>query len=77
LDLHYNRDIDNSFLKKFTLYFDVKNIFNRTYISSISVVSDSLIAGTPLQNPAAVLASSSSIIPGSPRAFYVGMKLKF
>ena len=77
LDIHYNRDIENSYLKKFTLYFDVKNIFNRTYISSISVVSDSLIAGTPLQNPAAVLASSASIIPGAPRAFYVGMKMKF
>ncbi len=77
LDLHYTSDIDNSFLKKFTLYFDVKNIFNRTYISSISVVTDSLIAGKLIQNPGAVLASSASIIPGSPRAFYVGVKMKF
>ncbi len=30
-DIHYTRDIEDSFIKKFTVYFDVKNIFDRTY----------------------------------------------
>ncbi len=78
LDLHYNRDIENSFLKKFSIYFGVKNVFDHTYISSVTVITDSLVsAKNVLQNPAAVLAGSASVIPGSPRAFTVGMKLKF
>ena len=79
-DIHYTRDIEDSFIKKFTVYFDVKNIFDRTYMSSITVVANSFITHTWLQNPAAVLANSGTgdaVIPGSPRALYVGVKLKF
>ena len=41
-DIHYTRDIEDSFIKKFTVYFDVKNIFDRTYMSSITVVANSV-----------------------------------
>lgn len=76
-DIHYSRDIENSFLKKFSIYFNVKNIFDRTYIASIANISDTLITGTPIQNPAAVLASSVGAIPGAPRSLNVGVRFKF
>jgi len=77
LDIHYNHDIENSYLKKFTIYFDVKNIFNRTYFASGAVISDSILTGTLLQAPSVNLLSQLTDIPGSPRAFSVGMKFKF
>jgi iron complex outermembrane recepter protein len=40
VDLHYNRDIEDSWLKKFTIHLDVKNIFDRTYISSVTIIPD-------------------------------------
>jgi hypothetical protein len=49
-------------------------------MSSITVVADSFVTHTWLQNPAAVLANSGTgdaVIPGSPRALYVGVKFKF
>jgi iron complex outermembrane receptor protein len=81
LDLHYDRDIENSYLKKFSIYFDVKNLFDRTYVASNAVATDALVnARLPVQMNAAQLAGSGnsfSVIPGAPRAFYVGMKFKF
>jgi iron complex outermembrane receptor protein len=76
-DIHYSREIENSYLKKVTVYFSVRNIFNTTYISSIANISDSLIAGTLIQAPAATLASSVSAVAGAPRTLTVGVKLKF
>jgi iron complex outermembrane recepter protein len=77
-DIHYTRDLDNGEIKKFTIYFGVKNIFDRTYISSFPVVTDALFgAKNLLQQPAAALSNSANVIPGSPRAFYVGARVKF
>jgi iron complex outermembrane receptor protein len=64
-------------MKKVTVYFAVRNIFNTTYISSIANINDTLIAGTLIQAPAATLASSVSAVPGAPRSLTVGVKLKF
>jgi iron complex outermembrane receptor protein len=78
LGLHYNRDIENSYIKKVTVYFDVKNVFDRTYFATNAGITDSLVnAQLPLQQNAAQLSNSISVLPGNPRAFYVGMKLKF
>lgn len=77
LDLHYNREIENSFFKKIGVYFQVKNLFDRTYFTSAAVVSDSLISGTIVQQPSSVLSNSISVIPATPRAFVGGVRLKF
>jgi hypothetical protein len=40
------------------------------------VINDLLVNGKlPLQQNAAMLGGDISIVPGSPRAFYVGMKM--
>jgi len=76
--LHYTRDIENSFVKKVTVYFDVKNVFDRTYFSTNAGITDALVnAQLPLQQNAAQLNNSISVIPGNPRAFYAGLKVKF
>jgi iron complex outermembrane recepter protein len=59
------------------MYFEVANLFNKTYVASASNVADT-INGLGQQNGAASIASSTgSIYAGSPRAFYGGVKVHF
>lgn len=79
LDVHYGREVAGSFFKKFELYFDVRNLFDRTYVAGANALANTLVAGTAQQTPAALLANSTgaAIIAGAPRSFIGGVKLKF
>ncbi|HEY8124925.1 MAG TPA: TonB-dependent receptor [Methylocystis sp.] len=82
LNTHYNHDLDNFYVKNIELFFEVSNIFNRTYVSGAFVVANSLLAG-PIQTPLVwptgglVTAQGAGILAGQPRAFTGGVKLKF
>lgn len=77
LNVHYKTDLTSDYLKNISLYFEVRNLFNRTYVASANNISDGVnVAG--VQNPASTLANSTgSIYAGSPRAFVAGMKVAF
>ncbi|RNJ51096.1 TonB-dependent receptor family protein [Methylocystis hirsuta] len=83
LNAHYNHDIADFYIKNIELYFDVSNIFNRTYVSGAFVMANSLLAGTPIQTPLVwptgglATAQGAGILAGQPRAFTGGVKLKF
>jgi iron complex outermembrane receptor protein len=79
LNLHYSRAIADSYVKNIEVFFDVKNVFDRTYVAGANVLTNTLVAGTAMQTPAALLSNSTgaSIIAGQPRAFIGGVKFKF
>jgi iron complex outermembrane receptor protein len=66
------------YLKGLRLFFEVQNLFNKTYVASANNVSDSISAVSGLQNPASVLAGIGGwIYAGAPRSFVGGIKVKF
>jgi iron complex outermembrane receptor protein len=79
LNLHYRRDTPGFYFKNIELFFDVSNIFDRTYVAGALVMANTLVANTAIQNSTAALwtAQGAGIIAGQPRAFTGGVKLKF
>lgn len=80
VNVHYESELAGNpfFLKGMTLYFQVQNLFDRTWIAAANNVSNTLdVSGW--QNPGVVLArtGTGSIYAGSPRAFQGGVKFKF
>ena len=77
LNVHYNTDLQSDYFKSLSMYVEVRNVFDRTYVASANNIANSVTAAG-VQNPAAVLANTTgSIYAGSPRAFVAGMKLAF
>jgi iron complex outermembrane receptor protein len=77
LNLHYDPDISFAFVKGFSLFFEVENIFDKIYVASANNVSDSINSATGLQNPASVVAGATgSIYAGAPRTFVGGLRIK-
>jgi iron complex outermembrane recepter protein len=77
LNLHYKTDLASESLKSLSLFLEVRNLFDRTYIASANNIANSVTAAG-VQNPASVLANTvNSIYAGSPRAFVAGMKIAF
>ena len=77
LNVHYNTDLQSDYFKSLSMYVEVRNVFDRTYVASANNIGNSVTAAG-IQNPASVLANSTgSIYAGSPRAFFAGMKLAF
>jgi iron complex outermembrane recepter protein len=77
LNVHYKTDLVSDYLKTLSLYLEVRNVFDRTYVASANNIADSVTA-LGVQNPASVLANTTnSIYAGSPRAFVAGMKVAF
>lgn len=78
LNLHYDPPAGDDWWRRLSLYASVQNLFDRTYVGSASIISDSLNAATGLQNPASVLQTTTgSLYAGQPRTVYVGMKARF
>jgi iron complex outermembrane receptor protein len=78
LNLHYDTEVEHSYLKGAIFFFEVQNLLNKTYVASANNVTDSISSVTGLQNPASVVATTgSSIYAGAPRTFIAGMKLAF
>ena len=77
LNLHYDPDISFAFVKGFSLFLEVENIFDKTYLASANNVSDSISSATGLQNPASIVAGATgSIYAGAPRTFVGGLRIK-
>jgi iron complex outermembrane recepter protein len=78
INVHYATSFVDSFFKDLNVYFEVKNVFDKSYVASANNISNSINAGTGLQNGANVLINSTgSIYAGAPRTFMGGMKLTF
>jgi iron complex outermembrane receptor protein len=80
-NIHYDNDVQFGPLKKFLVYFEVRNIFDRNWIASANNVTNRVtnIGGVVVQNGYADLAQNSTgaIYAGNPRLFQGGVKLKF
>jgi iron complex outermembrane recepter protein len=79
LNLHYNRDVADFYVKNIELYVNAGNIFNRTYVGGAFVMGNTLVAGTGIQTPGVLLstAQGAGIAAGQPQSFTGGIKLKF
>ncbi|MCP4619124.1 MAG: TonB-dependent receptor [Bradyrhizobium sp.] len=76
-NVHYKTDLASESLKSLSVYLEVRNLFDRTYVASANNITNTVTA-SGIQNPASVLANvSGSIYAGSPRAFVAGMKIAF
>jgi iron complex outermembrane receptor protein len=78
LNLHYKTDLTSDYFRHLTLFFEVRNVFDKTYVASANNIADTVTAAG-LQNPGSVLAATQtgSIYAGSPRAFVAGMRIAF
>jgi len=78
VNLHYKTDLASDCFRQLHLFFEVRNVFDKTYVASANNVADT-VTGAGIQNPASVLAATQtgSIYAGSPRAFVAGMKVAF
>jgi iron complex outermembrane receptor protein len=77
LNLHYDKLLQSEYLKSLHLYFEVRNVFDKTYVASANNIANT-VTGAGVQNPASVLANTGgSIYAGSPRMFIAGMGLAF
>jgi len=78
LNLHYDKAFTYKYFTGLHVFFEVRNLFDKTYVASAGNVSDSLNATTGAPNPASVVsAATGSIYAGMPRAFFGGVRLKF
>jgi iron complex outermembrane receptor protein len=76
-NVHYKTELVSESLKSLSLFLEVRNLFDRTYIASANNIQNTLTNGQ--QNGGAFLATNgfNSIYAGSPRAFVAGMKIAF
>ena len=72
LNVHYKTELASDTFKTLNVFFEVRNLFDRTYIASANNLSNTVLAGG-LQG----LANTGTIYAGSPRAFVAGMKVAF
>lgn len=72
LNVHYKTDLQSDYFKSLNVYFEVRNVFDRTYVASANNIGNTV-------DPLGVqgLSNTGSIYAGSPRAFIAGMKLAF
>jgi iron complex outermembrane receptor protein len=76
-NLHYSKTLEDGSIKEVSMFFEVQNIFDKTYIATANNISNS-IDSTGAEDPGSVLADrGGSIYAGAPRTFLGGMKLKF
>ena len=77
LNVHYKTDLVSDYFRGVSLYLEVRNVFDRTYVASANNIANSVTAAG-VQNPGSILANTTgSIYAGSPRAFIAGMKVAF
>ena len=78
-NLHYDKEVADTYIKDAIFFFEIKNLFDQTYVASANNITDSISSTTGLQTPGSVLAvtGTGSIYAGTPRAFIGGMRLAF
>jgi iron complex outermembrane receptor protein len=72
LNVHYKTDLQSDYFRSLSVYVEVRNVFDRTYIASANNIGNTVSA-----LGAQGLSNTGSIYAGSPRAFMAGMKLAF
>ena len=72
LNVHYNTDLKSDYFKSLSMFAEVRNVFDRTYIASANNIGNT-VSPAGLQG----LQTTGSIYAGSPRAFIAGIKLAF
>ena len=53
LNVHYNTDLKSDYFKSLSMYVEVRNVFDRTYVASANNIGNSVTAAG-VQNPASV-----------------------
>jgi iron complex outermembrane receptor protein len=78
VNLHYKTDLVSDYFRQLNLFFEVRNVFDKTYVASANNIANTVTAAG-IQNPGSLLAvtPTGSIYAGSPRAFVAGMKIAF
>ena len=77
-NIHYATELTGGYAKRLSLYLEVRNLLDTTYVASAQNLDDTLSRTTGLQNGAAVLAGTAgSIFAGAPRNVVGGLKLSF
>ncbi|WP_342106239.1 TonB-dependent receptor family protein [Methylobacterium sp. SI9] len=77
-NLHYNTELTSGYAKRLSIYLEVRNVFDTTYVSSAQNLANSINGTTGIQNNAAVLATTTgSVFAGAPRNIVGGMRLSF
>ncbi|HVZ05007.1 TonB-dependent receptor [Hyphomicrobium sp.] len=72
LNVHYTKDFDTGPVRSLMAYFEIRNLFDETYISAANNISDR--AGYTADDLAGI---AGSIYAGAPRTYYGGMKVRF
>jgi iron complex outermembrane recepter protein len=76
-NVHYDTDLSLGWLKNASAFFEVRNVFDRTYVAAAGVVSNSVNKAGAQDSALALVNSTGSIYAGMPRAFQGGVKFKF
>ena len=77
-NLRYATDLTGGYAKRLSLYVEVRNLFDTTYVASAQNLANGISGTTGLQNGAAVLATTTgSVFAGAPRNIVGGMRLAF
>ncbi|WP_028079542.1 TonB-dependent receptor family protein [Solimonas soli] len=74
LNVHYAPDAAPGWLSRCDFYFTVQNLFDRTYVSSASNLTDKLDAAS---KPVALDNTTGSIYAGTPRVYTGGLRYRF
>ncbi|WP_293968086.1 TonB-dependent receptor [Sphingomonas sp.] len=78
LNLHYDPPKGLGVWSRMSFFASVQNVFDKTYVGSASIISDSLNVATGQQNPATTLMNTTgSIYAGFPRSVFAGVKTRF
>ncbi len=77
LNIHYVPELAAGPLKGMSLFFEVRNLFDKTYVASANNITNSQSGGVERDATWLAANASGNIYAGMPRTFYGGMKLKF
>ena len=78
LNLHYTPQLSGGTVRSFTVFFEVQNLLDKTYVASANNVTDSISSTTGAQNGAATVANTGgSIYAGAPQSFIGGVRVRF
>ena len=72
LNVHYATEFSSGPIRSFLAYFEIRNVFDETYIASANNITDAVTS-----TPATLANASGSIYAGAPRTYYAGMKVRF
>ena len=72
LNVHYATEFSSGPVRSLLAYFEIRNVFDETYIASANNITD-----TVTSTPATLANASGSIYAGAPRTYYAGMKVRF